>query len=220
VAGSLTVMVVGSGGREHALSARIGRSPLVAKVLCAPGNAGTAAIAQNIAVDPEDITAVVAAARAHGVDFVVIGPEGPLVAGLADALRGAGIDVFGPGRAGAQLEGSKVWSKRFMQRHGVPTAGAEAFDDAREARADAQAAGEPLVVKADGLAAGKGVIVPKSVAETLEAIDGLMLARAVGDAGKRVLLEARLVGQEVSYHVLLDGRGFVALAPAQDHKRP
>ena len=215
----IDVLVLGGGGREHALVARIARSPLVARVLCAPGNGGTAAIAHNLVIDPEDPAAVVAAARAHRVGLVVIGPEAPLVAGVADALRAAGIDVFGPSQAAARIEGSKVWSKRFMLRHGIPTAPAESFEDADAAIAYARAAGVPLVVKADGLAAGKGVIVPKSVDETLDAIERIMRQRELGAAGASLLLERCLVGQEVSYHVLLDGTRFVALAPAQDHKR-
>jgi phosphoribosylamine--glycine ligase len=217
--GGIDVLVLGGGGREHALVARIARSPQVGRVLCAPGNGGTAAIARNLALDPEDPAAVVAAAKAHAVGLVVVGPEGPLVAGVADALREAGIDVFGPSQAAARLEGSKVWSKRFMLRHGVPTAPAESFDDADAAIAHARAAGVPLVVKADGLAAGKGVIVPGSVDETVDAIERIMRRREVGAAGSSVLLEHMLVGQEVSYHVVIDGSRFVALAPAQDHKR-
>jgi len=219
VGAAIDVLVLGGGGREHALAARIARSPLVRRVLCAPGNGGTAAIGQNLALDPEDPAAVVAAAKAHGVGLVVVGPEGPLVAGVADALRAAGVEVFGPSKAAARLEGSKVWSKLFMERHGIPTASAASFGDADAAEAHARAAAVPLVVKADGLAAGKGVIVPKSVAETVEAIDRIMRQRELGAAGGCVLLERKLVGQEVSYHVVLDGTRFVALVPAQDHKR-
>ena len=215
----MKVLVLGAGGREHALAARIARSPLVERVLCAPGNGGTASIAQNLALDAEDPAAVAAAAKAHGVGLVVVGPEGPLVAGVADAVRAAGIDVFGPSQAAARLEGSKVWSKLFMQRHGVPTAPATSFEDVDAAVAHARAAGVPLVVKADGLAAGKGVIVPSSVDETVDAIERIMRKREVGAAGSSVLLEHKLVGQEVSYHVVLDGTRCVALVPAQDHKR-
>ena len=216
---SMCVMVLGSGAREHALAARIARSPLVREVLCAPGNGGTAAIARNLAVDPEDGAAVVALAREHAVDFVVIGPEAPLVAGVADALRAAGILAFGPSRAAAQLEGSKIFSKQFMQRHGIPTAAAWTFDDPDAAIAHARAHGKPLVVKADGLAAGKGVVVTASVDETVQAIERAMRAREFGAAGSRVVLEECLFGQEVSYHVVIDGQRFLALAPAQDHKR-
>jgi phosphoribosylamine--glycine ligase len=219
MAGKMRVLILGSGAREHALATRIGRSPLVGEVLCAPGNGGTAAIAQNVSVDPEDGAAVVALARAHAVDFAVVGPEGPIVAGVVDALQAAGILTFGPTRAGARLEGSKSFCKAFLDRYRIPTAAAWAFDDPDAAIAHARSHGQPLVVKADGLAAGKGVLVTDSVDETVRAIERVMRAREFGPAGARVVLEERLFGQEVSYHVVLDGTRFVALAPAQDHKR-
>jgi phosphoribosylamine--glycine ligase len=215
----MKLMVVGSGAREHALAARLARSPEVTSVLCAPGNGGTASFAENVAIDAEDVAAVVALAKARGVDFVVVGPEAPLVLGLVDALREAGIETFGAHKAAAQLEGSKAFSKRFMQKHGVPTAAAWIFDDADAADAQVKALGRALVVKADGLAAGKGVIVAGDVAETLDAIDRIMRKREFGAAGARVVLEEKLVGEEVSYHVVLDGERGVALAAAQDHKR-
>jgi phosphoribosylamine---glycine ligase len=215
----MRVMVVGSGAREHALAARLARSPGVTELLCAPGNGGTAAIAENNAVSADDVPAVVALAKARAVDFVVVGPEAPLVAGLVDALVDAGIEAFGPSRQAAQFEGSKAFSKQFMERHGIPTAPAATFDDADAALAHVRALGRPLVVKADGLAAGKGVIVAATVAETEQAIERVMRAREFGAAGARVVLEERLEGEEVSYHVVLDGERFVALAPAQDHKR-
>jgi phosphoribosylamine---glycine ligase len=215
----MRVMVVGGGGREHALAERLRRSPQVTRVFCAPGNGGTAAIAENLAVDPEDIAGVVALAKLVAIDFVVIGPEGPLVAGLADALADAGILAFGPRKAAARLEGSKVWSKTFMQRHGVPTAEASVFSDPAAAEAFVRSSGRPWVVKADGLAAGKGVIVAGDVDETLSAIDRIMRRREFGDAGGEILLEQRLIGQEVSYHVVLDGQRALPLAAAQDHKR-
>ncbi len=215
----MRVMVVGSGAREHALAARLARSRGVTQLLCAPGNGGTAAIAENVAVHAEDVPAVVALAKARAVDFVVVGPEAPLVAGLVDGLTDAGIEAFGPGRQAAQFEGSKAFSKQFMHRHGIPTAAAATFDDADAAIAHVRALGRPLVVKADGLAAGKGVIVAASAAETEQAIERVMRAREFGAAGARVVLEERLEGEEVSYHVVLDGERFMALAPAQDHKR-
>ena len=215
----MIVMVVGSGAREHALAHKLAQSPSVTRVLCAPGNGGTAAFAKNLAVNAEDIGAVVALAKAHAVDFVVVGPEGPLVAGLVDALAVAGIEAFGANASAARLEGSKSFSKRFMLRHGIPTAQAAMFDDADAATAYALAHGEPLVVKADGLAAGKGVIVASTMQETLDAIDLVMRKREFGAAGTHVVLEHRLYGEEVSYHVVLDGERYVALAAAQDHKR-
>jgi phosphoribosylamine--glycine ligase len=212
-------MVVGSGAREHALAHKLAQSPRVTRVLCAPGNGGTAQVAENIAVNPEDVGAVVALAKAYAVNFVVVGPEGPLVAGLVDALAVAGIEAFGANASAARLEGSKSFSKRFMLRHGIPTAQAAMFDDADAATAYAVAHGEPLVVKADGLAAGKGVIVASTMQETLDAIDLVMRKREFGVAGSHVVLEHRLYGEEVSYHVVLDGERYVALAAAQDHKR-
>jgi phosphoribosylamine--glycine ligase len=215
----MRVLVLGSGAREHALAARLSRSPGVREVLCAPGNGGTPAVARNLSVDVMDLPAVVALCREQGVDFVVVGPEDPLVAGVVDALAAAGIPAFGPNKVAAQLEGSKSFSKQFMQRHGIPTAKSWTFDDADAAVAHARAHGKPLVVKADGLAAGKGVVVASTIDETVRAIDGAMRDRAFGSAGARVVLEECLFGQEVSYHVVIAGTRFVALAPAQDHKR-
>ena len=215
----MRVMVIGSGAREHAFAARLAGSPQVSSVLCLPGNGGTAAIAENVAGDPEDVAAVVALAKARGIELAFVGPEAPLVAGLVDALVAAGIDTFGPHKAAAQLEGSKAFSKRFMQKYAVPTATAWIFDRADAAEAHVKAHGQPLVVKADGLAAGKGVIVAGDVAETLDAIDRIMRKREFGAAGAQVVLEERLVGEEVSYHVVLDGEHHVPLAAAQDHKR-
>lgn len=215
----MRVLVVGSGGREHALAARIARSPLAEAVFCAPGNAGTAAVAKNLAVDAEDIQGILRLVVNHAIDFVVVGPEAPLVAGLVDALASAGVTAFGPRAAGAQLEGSKAFSKRFMHAHGIPTAAFETFSDADQATDFVKRSGKPWVVKADGLAAGKGVIVAADVAHSLEAIDRIMRARDFGDSGATVVLEEILRGQEVSYHVVLDGTRFLPLAAAQDHKR-
>lgn len=215
----MKVLVVGGGAREHAIASRIAQSAGVTHVLCAPGNGGTAAIAENVAVAAEDVPGIVKLAKDRGVGFVVVGPEGPLVAGLVDALEDAGIEAFGPKRLAAQLEGSKAFSKAFMERHAIPTARAATFTDADAAVAYARSHGKPLVVKADGLAAGKGVVVARTVAETVEAIERVMRAREFGAAGDRVVLEEVLVGEEVSYHVLLDGEHSVALAAAQDHKR-
>ncbi|HEX2678431.1 MAG TPA: phosphoribosylamine--glycine ligase [Polyangiales bacterium] len=212
-------MIVGSGGREHAIAAKVATSPLVKDLLCAPGNGGTAAIARNVPVNPEDVAAVVALAKSEKVDFVIVGPEAPLVLGLVDALNDAGILAFGPKREAARMEGSKVWSKQFMQRHGVPTAESAMFSEVDAAEAFVKKSGKAWVVKADGLAAGTGVVVAADVAETLEAIDRIMRKREFGEAGAQVVLEERLFGQEVSYHVILDGERFVPLAAAQDHKR-
>lgn len=213
----MRVLVVGSGAREHALAWRVAREG--AEVHVAPGNGGTCEVAQNHDVPAADVQGQVALARRLGVDLVVVGPEAPLVAGLVDALEDAGIHAFGPRRAAARLEGSKVYAKELMRRAGVPTADFEVFDDPAAAKAYVRRAARPLVVKADGLAAGKGVTVAKTAAEAIDAIERMMDQRQFGDAGARVLIEECLVGPEVSYHVVADGERFVALAPAQDHKR-
>jgi phosphoribosylamine---glycine ligase len=212
------VLVIGSGAREHALALRISRDPGV-EVHAAPGNGGMAAIGTIHGVDVSDPGSIVALAQSIGAGLVVVGPEAPLVAGAVDALREAGIEAFGPSAAAARLEGSKIFSKEFMARHGIPTAGFRVFDDADEAEAFVREAGRPLVVKADGLAAGKGVTVAKDADEAAEAIDRIMRRREFGGAGARVLVEETLVGEEVSYHVVSDGVRYIAMAPAQDHKR-
>ncbi|MCA9529930.1 MAG: phosphoribosylamine--glycine ligase [Myxococcales bacterium] len=214
----MRVLVLGSGAREHALAWRLARDEGV-EVWCAPGNAGVEAVAKVVPVDLSDVAAVVSLARAEGIDLVVVGPEAPLVAGVVDALEDAGIAAFGPNRAAARLEGSKVFAKELMARHGVPTAGFRVFDDPDAACAYIRAASRPLVVKADGLAAGKGVVVADGPEDAVAAVDHIMRERAFGDAGARVLIEERLVGPEVSYHVVSDGERYVALASAQDHKR-
>jgi phosphoribosylamine--glycine ligase len=211
------VLVVGGGSREHAIAHTLHGEG--ATVFVAPGNAGTAAFATNLALSATDLPAVVAAAKAHAVDLVVVGPEGPLVAGLADALREAGIPTFGPSGAAARLEASKIFMKEFLARHAIPTAAFAVFDDAAKAVAYLEQLGRPLVVKADGLAAGKGVVVPKTVAEAVAAVNAFMVDRIHGDAGARIVLEDFLPGEEASFHVLCDGERYVALPAAQDHKR-
>ncbi len=214
----MRILIVGGGAREHALAWRLSHDPGV-EVIGAPGNAGTAAIGRNVEIDPTDANRVVALAKQESADLAVVGPEAPLVAGVVDALRANGIDAFGPDRDAAQLEGSKIFSKEFMARHDIPTAGFRVFDDPDAATRYIEEAGRPLVVKADGLAAGKGVIVASTAAEAVAGVDRIMRERAFGDAGDRVLIEECLVGQEVSYHVVADGKRFIPLAPAQDHKR-
>jgi len=214
----MKVLVIGSGAREHALAWRVARDEGV-EVVCAPGNAGVDAFARTRPLDVNDVDAAVALAREEAADLVLVGPEAPLVAGVVDALAAEGILAFGPSKAAAQLEGSKIFSKEFMARHGIPTAGFRVFDDADAADAFIREAGRPLVVKADGLAAGKGVIVASGADEALDGVDRIMRQREFGGAGDRVLIEECLVGPEVSYHVVSDGEGYVALAPAQDHKR-
>lgn len=211
------VMLVGAGAREHAIVRGLVRAGHA--VVCAPGNAGTVQIARNLPVRADDVPGLVRAARSERVELVVVGPEAPLVAGLADALAGDAVPVFGPTRAAARLEGSKAFMKRFMQRHAIPTAAFDVFDDPAAATAHARRAGHPLVVKTDGLAGGKGVVVASTVEETVAAIEAAMVGRAFGDAGRTVILEERLAGEEASFHVVCDGTRALALAPAQDHKR-
>ena len=215
----LRVLVVGGGGREHALCVAIARSPRVSALFALPGNAGIAAVARCLDGRADDVAQVVGVARAERIDLVVVGPEAPAVAGLVDALAAAGIAAFGPSRAAAELEGSKAFCKRFMKRHGIPTSDFEVFEDADAAERWVRARGRPMVVKADGLAAGKGVVVAATVDETCAAIDTMMRRRVFGDAGARVVIEERVSGEEVSFHAICDGERFVALAAAQDHKR-
>ncbi len=215
----MKVLVVGQGAREHALAQRLSKDSGVSAVLCAPGNAGTAAFADNLDVKATDVAAIVGAAKERGVGLVVVGPEAPLVAGLVDALAEEGILAFGPSRAAAELEGSKIFAKELMAKKKVPTAAFRVFDDAGEAERYVREADRPLVVKADGLAAGKGVVVADDADEAVGAIDRIMRQRAFGDAGARLLIEERMSGPEVSYHVVCDGERYVALASAQDHKR-
>ncbi len=211
----MKVLLVGSGGREHALAWKLAQSPLLTQLLIAPGNPGTALLGRNIPVDSSATALLVDVARRERVDLVVVGPEAPLAAGLADACLAAGIPVFGPTAAAARIESSKAFAKELMQRAGVPTAAAQVFDDPAAAAAFVRASGRPWVVKADGLAAGKGVVVAESVDETLAAIAAL--GHTV--AGARLVLEERLHGREVSLIALCDGERLLPLPAAQDHKR-
>jgi phosphoribosylamine--glycine ligase len=217
MATSNRVVIVGSGAREHALAAAIVAGGH--QVVVAPGNAGTETVARNVAVRADDVPGLVDLAVAENADLVVVGPEMPLTLGLSDALAARGVLAFGPSKAAARLEGSKSFMKRFCERHRIPTAAFAVFDDADAAERHARASALPLVVKADGLAAGKGVVVSESADEACEAIDRIMRKRQFGDAGRTVVLEERLAGEEASFHVVCDGTRAVALAPAQDHKR-
>ncbi len=210
------VLVIGSGAREHALAWRLSQE---AEVVCAPGNAGTVSCARNVAIDATNYPALVELALTEQVELVLIGPEKPLVDGLADRLSDAGIPVWGPNAAAAQLEGSKTFAKHFMQRHGIPTADFAVFDDADAAKAYILEKNSPLVVKADGLAGGKGVVIAANAEEACAAVDSMMKAKRFGDAGCSVVIESCLEGEEISYHVLSDGEAYVPLAAAQDHKR-
>jgi phosphoribosylamine--glycine ligase len=213
------VLLVGSGGREHALAWAIAASPLVERLWCAPGNPGIAQEAACVPIGATDIPALVAFARENAVDLVVPGPEAPLVAGLADACAEAGIACFGPSAAAARLEGSKAFMKEVCAAAGVPTAPSATFTDAAAAKAHVRREGAPIVVKADGLAAGKGVVVAATVAEAEAAIDAFMRDRVHGEAGAAVVIEACLVGEEVSFFALCDGAHAVPFGAAQDHKR-
>lgn len=211
--------MAGGGGREHALAWKIAADSSRPEVYCAPGNAGTAEVARNIPIAAEDISGIVSWARANNPDLVVVGPEAPLCAGLADRLIAEGIRVFGPTADAAMIEGSKVFSKEVMQAAGVPTAEARVFSDAAEAKAWVRRRGAPIVVKADGLAAGKGVTVCRTVEEAETAIEDALTRAVFGDAGNRVIVEECLEGEEASILALVDGSRIVMLASAQDHKR-
>jgi phosphoribosylamine---glycine ligase len=214
----MNLLLLGSGGREHALAWKITDSPLVDRLYCAPGNAGIARDAELVALDLADHAAVVDFCKAQRVDLVVVGPEGPLVAGIVDDLEAAGIKTFGPRKAAARLEGSKAFTKELCRAHAIPTAEFARFTAAAPARAYVREKGAPIVVKADGLAAGKGVVVAESVAEAEAAIH-LMASGGLGAAGAEIVVEECLTGEEASFFALCDGETAIALATAQDHKR-
>ncbi|MHC4261978.1 MAG: phosphoribosylamine--glycine ligase [Planctomycetota bacterium] len=216
----MKVLVVGSGGREHALAWKIASSPQVEQVLCAPGNAGTERVARNLEIPATDLDGLVRAATSEGVGLVVVGPEDPLVAGLADRLEAVGIPVFGPGADGARLEGSKQFTKELLDRHRIPTATWRRFDRAGLAKSYLESLESwPQVIKADGLAAGKGVFIVGSAAEGAAVIDKLMEERSLGTAGSQVVIEEFLEGQELSVQAITDGRTLLFLDPAVDHKQ-
>ncbi len=215
----MNVLVIGSGGREHALAWAVSRSPAGANVYVAPGNPGTKHIAQNVALDAADFAAVADFCKGGGVDLVVVGPENPLADGIADYLRDKGIAVFGPGRAGAMLEASKTHAKQFMERHGVPHAGFASFTDLDLARDHVKSVAGPYVLKADGLALGKGVSILSDRQEALAVLDSLFSGKAHGNAGKRVVIEEFLEGRELTVMALTDGKTLFPLPFARDHKR-
>ncbi len=215
----MKVLVLGSGAREHALDWMCRRSPLVDQVIAAPGNGATQAVGAHITIDPRDPADVLAAVHEYDIDLTVIGPDDAVAAGVADHLQKAGRHVFGPTAAAGQIESSKSFAKEVMLAAGVPTAGYRAFDDARRARDYIRRRNTPMVVKADGLALGKGVVVTNTVEETLAATDRAMVGRAFGPAGARVILEERLEGPEVSLMCFCDGEKAVPMAPARDYKR-
>ena len=214
----MRILVVGSGGREHALAWTLAASPLTEALYCAPGNAGIAEEATCVAIAADDIEGLLRFARDERIDFVVVGPEGPLVAGLVDRLEEAGVKAFGPSAAAAMLEGSKGFMKDLCAKYGIPTAAYRRFTDANSAKQYIREKGAPIVVKADGLAAGKGVTVAQTVAEAEAAVDAAMVDQAFGAAGRELVVEEFMTGEEASCFALVDGKDFVMLASAQDHK--
>lgn len=216
----MKVLVVGGGGREHALCWKIAQSAQVDEVICAPGNAGTARVARNLAIPANDVEKLVHVATHERVGLVIVGPEEPLCLGLADRLRAAGIAVFGPGSSGARLEGSKLFAKEFLTRHRIPTAGYRRFDRSGTAKAFLEGCRTwPQVIKADGLASGKGVFVVHSAKEGCSVIDAVMEERRLGDAGREVAIEEFLAGEEVSVLAIVDGESLCVLEPVMDHKQ-
>ena len=214
----MNVLLIGGGGREHALAWKLRQSPLIGRLYCAPGNAGIAAVAESVALDAADHDAIIRFCKEGAIGLVVIGPEAPLVAGLADDLEAAGIKVFGPSREAARLEGSKGFTKELCAAYGIPTAAYRRFADAASAKAYVAKQKLPIVVKADGLAAGKGVIIAATREEAESAIDACF-SGAFGSAGSEVVIEEFLDGEEASFFALSDGKTALALATAQDHKR-
>ena len=215
----MKILVIGSGGREHALAWRLLQSPRVSKVYVAPGNAGTAGEEGVVNIALTHTADLIEVVNKNNVLLTVVGPEAPLADGVVDAFRAAGLRIFGPTQRAAQLESSKDFSKSFMKRHGIPTAAYATFSDAKQAHAYIDQHGAPIVIKADGLAAGKGVVVAMNVAEAHAAIDMMLLDNRMGAAGARVVIEAFLEGEEASFIVMADGKHALALASSQDHKR-
>ena len=215
----MKVLVVGGGGREHALCWSISASPLVTRLYCAPGNAGIAQDADCVPIADEDVEGLIAFATENNIEFVVVGPEAPLVAGLVDKLAAVGIKSFGPSAAAAMMEGSKGFMKDFCARHAIPTAAYGRFTEAAAAKAFIAEQGAPIVVKADGLAAGKGVIIAETVEQAYEAVDSMLHGGAFGAAGAELVIEEFLGGEEASFFALCDGEVAIPLASAQDHKR-
>ena len=216
----MKVLVIGSGGREHSLAWKAAQSPDVSEVFVAPGNAGTAREPRlsNVAIDPLDFAGLAEFVQAMDVALTIVGPEAPLVAGVVDYFRERGLACFGPSRAAAQLEGSKSFTKDFLKRHGIPTASYQTFTELGEAKAYIRAQGAPIVIKADGLAAGKGVVVAMSEAEAEAAVDDMLSGNKFGDAGHRVVIEGFLAGEEASFIAMVDGEHILPMATSQDHK--
>jgi phosphoribosylamine--glycine ligase len=216
----MKVLIIGSGGREHALTWKVGQSHLVERVFVAPGNAGTAREqkAENIPIDSSDITGLLAFAKDTGIDLAIVGPEAPLVEGITDVFKSEGLRCFGPTAGAARLEGSKVFCKDFLARHSIPSAAYGIFTETGPAKAYIRKHGAPIVIKADGLAAGKGVIVAKTVDEAIAGVEAMLTENAFGEAGSRVVIEECLTGEEASFIVMADGKNILPLATSQDHK--
>ncbi|MBT0731579.1 phosphoribosylamine--glycine ligase [Rosenbergiella nectarea] len=217
----MNILIIGNGGREHALAWKAAQSPLATKVFVAPGNAGTAleATLENVAIEVTDIPGLLAFAQRENIDLTIVGPEAPLVRGVVDAFQREGLTIFGPTQAAAQLEGSKSFTKDFLERHQIPTADYQNFTDIEPALAYLQEKGAPIVIKADGLAAGKGVIVAMTLEEAEAAVKDMLAGNAFGDAGHRIVIEEFLEGEEASFIVMVDGEHVLPMATSQDHKR-
>ena len=215
----MKVLVVGGGGREHTLVWKIAQSPLVDKIYCAPGNPGIAELAECVHIGADEMTALCEFAQAEEIDLTIVGPEVPLTMGIVDMFQAAGLEIFGPNKAAAQIEGSKGFSKDLMARYNIPTAAYQSFTDHAQAVAYIQKQGAPIVVKADGLAAGKGVIVALTEEQAITAVDDIMLDQVFGDAGASVVIEEFMEGEEASFFAFTDGKNILPLASSQDHKR-
>lgn len=217
----MNILIIGNGGREHALAWKAAQSPLAANVYVAPGNAGTAQEPNltNVDISATDIDGLVAFARANNIGLTIVGPEAPLVMGVVDAFNAAGLTIFGPAKGAAQLEGSKAFTKDFLARHHIPTADYQNFTEVEPALAYLDKTGAPVVIKADGLAAGKGVIVAMTLKEAQDAVHDMLAGNAFGDARHRIVIEEFLTGEEASFIVMVDGKNVVPMATSQDHKR-
>ncbi|MEQ5125111.1 phosphoribosylamine--glycine ligase [Morganella morganii] len=217
----MNILIIGNGGREHALAWKAAQSPLAKNVYVAPGNAGTAQEPNltNVDISATDIDGLVAFARANNIGLTIVGPEAPLVLGVVDAFNAAGLTIFGPSKGAAQLEGSKAFTKDFLARHHIPTADYQNFTEIEPALAYLDKTGAPVVIKADGLAAGKGVIVAMTLKEAQDAVHDMLAGNAFGDAGHRIVIEEFLTGEEASFIVMVDGKNVVPMATSQDHKR-
>ncbi|MCA1658846.1 MAG: phosphoribosylamine--glycine ligase, partial [Verrucomicrobiaceae bacterium] len=215
----MKILVVGSGGREHALAWKLKQSPGCDRLFCAPGNAGTAEVGDNVTIPASDLPALVRFAKENDIGVTVVGPDDPLASGIVDLFEGEGLRIFGPSKSAARLESSKIFAKELMRKNGIPTARAAIFREQEAADAFLKESRFPIVIKADGLALGKGVFVARDVSEGLAAIDAMMNEGRFGEAGRRVLIEECLTGSECSLHALVDGKTFRMLATARDYKR-